>query len=66
MRDHRPDDLSITEGCWLMGSPRPTYYEKTASTASDDTAVVEAIAAIYEEFEHDGWRVFGRLFVAGV
>lgn len=38
-----------------MGLPRSTFYE-VASTTPDDTAIVEAIAAICEEFEHYGWR----------
>lgn len=38
-----------------MGISRSTYYE-TPSSMSDDTAIVEAIAAICEEFEHYGWR----------
>lgn len=38
-----------------MGIARSTYYE-TGAEASDDTAVVEAIAAICEEFESYGWR----------
>jgi putative transposase len=37
-----------------MGISRSTYYE--AASKSDDTAVVEAIAAICDEFEHYGWR----------
>jgi putative transposase len=38
-----------------MGISRSTFYETPAS-ASDDTAVVEAIAAICDEFECYGWR----------
>jgi putative transposase len=37
-----------------MGISRSTYYE--AASKSDDTAVVEAIATICDEFEHYGWR----------
>jgi putative transposase len=37
-----------------MGIARSTFYDKPA--AQDDTAVVEAIAAICEEFEFYGWR----------
>ena len=55
MRDHRPAGLGIAEGCRLMGIARSTYYDR--STAGlDDTALVEAIAGIYDAFEAYGWR----------
>lgn len=38
-----------------MGLARSTYYEP-ASAPADDTAIVEAIAAICDEFECYGWR----------
>ncbi|WP_181708270.1 IS3 family transposase [Chthonobacter rhizosphaerae] len=38
-----------------MGIARSTYYYGEAK-ACDDTAVVEAIAAICEAFESYGWR----------
>ncbi len=38
-----------------MGIARSTYYDGDAE-ASCDTAIVEAIAAICEEFESYGWR----------
>ena len=38
-----------------MGIARSTYYDTPVSTP-DDTAIVAAIAAICEEFEHYGWR----------
>jgi len=38
-----------------MGIARSTYYE-AAPAPADDTAIVEAIAAICEEFENYGWR----------
>ena len=47
--------LSVSEGCRLMAIPRSTYYDAPVSTP-DDTAVVEAIAAICDEFEYYGWR----------
>jgi putative transposase len=37
-----------------MGIARATYYETSATP--DDTAIVEAISAICDEFEHYGWR----------
>ena len=37
-----------------MGIARSTFYDKPA--AQDDTAIVEAIAAICEEFDFYGWR----------
>jgi putative transposase len=37
-----------------MGIARSTFYDRPA--AQDDTAIVEAIAAICEEFEFCGWR----------
>ncbi|MER8556965.1 IS3 family transposase [Mesorhizobium sp. M1217] len=55
MRDHRSHGLSVAEGCRLMGLSRSTYYDRPEKTA-DDTAIVEAIAAICNEFEHYGWR----------
>ncbi|MDR3536282.1 MAG: IS3 family transposase [Acetobacteraceae bacterium] len=54
MRDHRPRCLSVSAGCRLMGISRSTYYDTTSKR--DDTAVVEAMAAICDEFEHYGWR----------
>ena len=38
-----------------MGFSRSAYYEQAVPT-QDDTAIVEAIAAICEEFENYGWR----------
>jgi hypothetical protein len=38
-----------------MGISRSAYYEQAVPT-QDDTAIVEAIAAICEEFENYGWR----------
>jgi putative transposase len=38
-----------------MGISRSTYYDAPVS-APDDTAIVEAIVAICDEFEHYGWR----------
>jgi putative transposase len=37
-----------------MGIARSTYYE--TSGTPDNTAIVEAISAICDEFEHYGWR----------
>src|SRR6185312_2926508 len=49
-----PPGLSVAEGCRLMGIARSTFYDKPA--AQDDTAIVEAISGICEEFEFYGWR----------
>jgi putative transposase len=38
-----------------MGIARSTYYDAPFS-ARDDTAIVEAMGAICDEFEHYGWR----------
>lgn len=38
-----------------MDLPRSTFYDAPACR-SDDTAIVEAIGVICEEFEHYGWR----------
>jgi putative transposase len=38
-----------------MGLARSTFYDQPRS-AADDTAIVEAIAALCNEFEHYGWR----------
>jgi hypothetical protein len=40
-----------------MGIARSTFYAERA--APDDTAIVEAIAAICDEFEFYGWRAGG-------
>lgn len=41
-----------------MGLPRSTYYHEPTAPA-DDTAIVEAIAAICDEFESYGYRRVG-------
>jgi hypothetical protein len=41
-----------------MGLPRSTSYDEPTARA-DDTAVVEAIAAICDEFESHGYRRVG-------
>ena len=38
-----------------MGIVRSTFYDEPTPT-HDDTAIVEAIAAICDEFEAYGWR----------
>lgn len=38
-----------------MGLARSTFYENPVNSA-DDTAIVESMAAICDEFEHYGWR----------
>jgi putative transposase len=38
-----------------MGLPRSTFYDAAAASA-DDTAIVEAIGVICDEFECYGWR----------
>ena len=38
-----------------MGLARSTFYEDPAH-AVDDTAIVESMVAICDEFEHYGWR----------
>ena len=38
-----------------MGISRSAYYDASVS-APDDTAIVEAISAICDKFEHYGWR----------
>jgi hypothetical protein len=55
VRHCRPHGLGIAEQCRLMGISRSTYYEPP-NAAPDDTAIVEAIAAICDEFEFYGWR----------
>jgi len=47
--------LSIAEGCRLMNVARSTLYTEP-SVADDDTAVVEAISRICDDFEQYGWR----------
>ena len=39
-----------------MRLARSTYYDAPPVVAHDDTAIVEAIAAICDEFEFYGWR----------
>jgi putative transposase len=55
IRRCRPAGLSIAEGCRLREIARSTFYDKPG--AQDDTAIVEAIAAICDEFEAYGWRL---------
>ena len=44
-----------------MGTARTTYYGKPENF-SDDTALVEAMHAIQDEFEAHGWRrIWSRL-----
>lgn len=38
-----------------MGLARSTYYD-APTRAADDTALVEAMAAVCDTFEADGWR----------
>jgi transposase-like protein len=58
IRRHRPRGISIAEGCRLMGIARSTYYERPEK-AADNTAIVEAIFAICDEFEFYGYRRVG-------
>ncbi|WP_145723555.1 IS3 family transposase [Mesorhizobium tianshanense] len=58
MRRHRPRGISIAEGCRLMGIARSTYYDRPEKR-TDDTAIVEAIFAICDEFEFYGYRRVG-------
>jgi hypothetical protein len=53
IRVRRPRDMSVAEGCRLTGIARSTCYDPPAR-AADDTALVEAIAAICGEFEAYG------------
>ena len=53
VRHHRPEGLCVAEGCRLMGIARSTYYDKPKGSA-DDTALVEAMHAIKDEFEAYG------------
>ena len=39
-----------------MGIARSTFYDEPMASSHDDTAIVEAIAAICDEFEAYGWR----------
>ncbi|MCY4559371.1 MAG: hypothetical protein OXF79_23930, partial [Chloroflexi bacterium] len=55
VRHHRPQGLSVAEGCRLMEIARSTYYRASDGSA-DDTALVEAMHAIKDEFEAYGWR----------
>nr|WP_245314425.1 IS3 family transposase [Sinorhizobium alkalisoli] len=50
--------MSVSEGCRLMGIARSTYYDRRDGQA-DDTAVVEAMFAICDEFEFYGYRRVG-------
>jgi hypothetical protein len=50
IRDCPPARLSLAQGCRLMGISRSSCYPVHASTP-DDTAIVEAIAKICDEFE---------------
>ncbi|WP_353642707.1 IS3 family transposase [Mesorhizobium sp. WSM2239] len=58
IRYHRPRGISVAEGCRLMGTARSTYYDRPEKRA-DDTAIVEAMFAICDEFEFYGYRRVG-------
>ena len=58
VRDHRPRAISIVQGCRLMGIARSTFYDRPVRQA-DDTAVVEAMFAICDDFEWYGYRRVG-------
>ncbi|AZV20019.1 IS3 family transposase [Mesorhizobium sp. M7A.F.Ce.TU.012.03.2.1] len=55
MRHHRPPGLSVAEGCRLMDLARSTFYDRPQWPA-DDTAIVETMFAICDEFEFYGYR----------
>jgi|HubBroStandDraft_5_1064220.scaffolds.fasta_scaffold58771_3 transposase-like protein len=50
-----PPASALQKGCRLMGIARSTFYDEPTA-ALDDTAIVEAISGICEEFEFYGWR----------
>src|SRR3954470_5865638 len=54
VRDRRPGDLTVAQGCRLMGIARSTYYG--APAADRDAAIVARIEAICAEFEAYGYR----------
>ncbi|MER9338695.1 IS3 family transposase [Mesorhizobium sp. M0293] len=58
MRHHRPRGLSVAEGCRLMGMARSSFYDRPERPA-DDTAIVEAMVSICDEFEFYGYRRVG-------
>jgi transposase-like protein len=53
--DHRPDGLSVAEGCRLMGLARSTST-KSHCRELDETALVERMHAIRGEFPMYGYR----------
>jgi HTH-like domain len=55
IRDRRPHGISVGRGCRPIGVARSTHYDAPRAEM-DDTALVEAIAAICGEFEAYGWR----------
>jgi hypothetical protein len=55
IRHHRPAGLSTDEGFWLMDIARSTFYD-TPAGAMDDTAPVQAMRAVKNEFEAYGGR----------
>lgn len=54
----RSRSLSVAEGCRLTGIARSTYYDRPRKQA-DDTAIVEAMFTICDEFEFYGYRRVG-------
>ena len=60
VRHHRPEGLSVAEGCRLMGIAQSTYYHEPKGTA-DDTALVEDMHAIKDEFEGPTSRSRGAI-----
>lgn len=50
--------LSVAKGCRLMGMARSSFYDRPERPA-DDTAIVEAMVSICDEFEFYGYRRVG-------
>lgn len=55
IRRHRSRGISVAEGCRLMGIARSTFYDRPA-VSIDDTALVERMVGISDNFEAYGYR----------
>src|SRR5262249_10392084 len=51
-------DLSVAEGCRLMGLPRSTYYDGQPRK-TDEAEIIATMRAICDEFEAYGYRRIG-------
>jgi len=56
LRHCRPRDLSVTEGCRLMGLARSTYYDEPKGQPIEEARLIERIKEICAEWPSYGYR----------